>query len=475
MTSLEGRARWIALILLCLGDMMIVLDTTIVNVALPSIRTDLAFTETSLVWVINAYLLTYSGFLLLGGRLGDIYGHRRMFLLGIVIFTLASLLCGLAQSQGVLIVARAIQGFGGAVVSAVAFSLIITTFQDNTERARAMGLFGFVAAGGGAIGVLLGGVLTNSFDWHWNFLVNLPIGIAVYLASMRYLPHSKVEGEKHYLDVWGSILITSALIIAVYAIVGGNAAGWLSGRTLGLFALSAVIIAAFLRLESRVLHPLVPLHIFKDHNIVLAVWIGILWSAAMFASFFISALYLQLVLGYDPLQVGLAFLPANTIMALFSLGLSAAIVIRFGNRRPLALGMVLVGLGLLLFGLAPESGSYWLYVFPGMVALGVGAGMAFNPLLLAATSKVPEDESGLASGVLNTAFMMGGAVGLALLASIAASRTSVLVTAGSGQMSALNGGYHAAFLIGAVCALIAAVVALQFKDTTHAAHATTHS
>jgi EmrB/QacA subfamily drug resistance transporter len=475
MKDLAGRARWIALILLCLGDLMIVLDTTIVNVALPSIRTDLGFTEESLVWVVNAYLLTFSGCLLLGGRLGDIFGHRRMFLIGLVAFTFASLLCGIAQTQHVLIVARALQGIGGAIVSAVAFSLIITLFQDAGERARAMGLFGFVAAGGGAIGVLLGGLLTNSFDWHWNFLVNLPIGIAVFFASRAYLPHEHQEKESHSLDIGGAVLITLSLMLAVYAIVGGNALGWLSTQTLGFFAAAIVLAAAFLVLEWRIAVPLVPLRIFRDRNIVIASIVGILWSAAMFASFFISALYLQLVLKFDPLHVGLAFLPANVIMAVFSLGLSAWVVMRFGNKGPLAIGMLLVAAGLVSFGIAPADGNYWINVLPGMLCLGIGAGMAFNPLLLAATSEVSEDESGLASGVLNTAFMMGGALGLAVLASIAAARSGVLGARGIEQVVALNSGYQIAFLIGAACAFLAAIMALFFKKgTVRAAPAAVH-
>ncbi len=448
---------------MCLGDLMIVLDTTIVNVALPSIRNDLGFTETSLVWVVNAYMLTFSGFLLLGGRLGDIYGHRRMFLIGLVIFTIASLLCGIAQTQTMLVVARALQGFGGAVVSAVAFSLILTIFQESKERAKAMGLFGFVSAGGGALGVLLGGFLTNSFDWHWNFLVNLPIGIGVFLASRAYLPHEHQEQEHNRLDVWGAILITVSLILAVYAIVGGNTAGWLSLQTLSLFAVSIALAIAFLIVEGRVRAPLVPLHIFRYRNIIVASFIGILWSAAMFASFFISALYLQLVLGFDPLKVGLSFLPANVIMAVFSLGLSAWMVIRFGNRWPLALGMSLVGAGLLSFGFAPADGSYVWNVLPGMICLGIGAGMSFNPLLLAATVGISEDESGLASGVLNTAFMMGGALGLAVLASIAAARSGVLGAQGVEQAVALNAGYQIAFIVGALCSFIAALLAFAFK------------
>ncbi len=444
---------------------MIILDTTIVNVALPSIRADLGFTETSLVWVVNAYMLTFSGFLLLGGRLGDLYGHRRVFLAGVIAFTAASLLCGIAQTQTMLVVARALQGLGGAVVSAVAFSLIINIFKDPEERAKAMGLFGFVAAGGGAIGVLLGGFLTNSFDWHWNFLVNLPVGIGVVIASLAILPKHSGEQNPARLDVGGAVLITGALMLAVYAIVGGNAAGWLSVQTLGLFAATAVLLLGFIVLESRIREPLVPLHIFTDRNIVVASIIGILWSAAMFASFFISALYLQLVLAYNPLQVGLAFLPANIIMAIFSIGLSARIVMRYGNRGPLAVGMALVGLGLAWFAMAPVSGQYVLHVLPGMLCLGFGAGMAFNPLLLAATNDVAEEESGLASGVLNTAFMMGGALGLAALASVAAAQTAEGVRAGLEPLVALNDGYQIAFLIGAVSSFFAAACAFLFKQT----------
>ena len=426
------------------------------------------------MWVVNAYLLTFSGCLLLGGRLGDIFGHRRMFLIGLVAFTVASLFCGIAQSQGVLIVARALQGFGGAIVSAVALSLIITIFREPGERARAMGFFGFVAAGGGAIGVLMGGVLTNSFDWHWNFLVNLPVGVGVFLASRAYLPHEHQEQEHNRLDVGGAVLITLALMLAVYAIVGGNATGWLTTQTAGLFAGVVALSVAFLYLESRVPAPLVPLHIFRDRNIVIASVVGILWSAAMFASFFISALYLQLVLGFNPLKVGLSFLPANLIMAVFSLGLSAAIVMRFGNRGPLAIGMSLVGIGLVLFGLAPVDGDFWTNILPGMICLGLGAGMAFNPLLLAATSDVSEDESGLASGVLNTAFMMGGAVGLAALASIAASRSATLGAQGVEQAAALNGGYQIAFLVGAVCSFIAAGIALLFRRSVRSSAPAVH-
>jgi EmrB/QacA subfamily drug resistance transporter len=456
--SLEGRKRWLALIVLCLGDLMIVLDSTIVNVALPSIKSDLGFTQTSLAWVVNAYLLTFGGFLLLGGRLGDLYGHRRLFLIGISLFTVASLACGLSTSKGLLIAARAVQGLGGAVVAAVALSLIMVMFTEPAERAKAMGVFGFVLSGGGTIGVLLGGVLTDLLSWHWIFLVNIPIGIGVYALAMALVPGERGPGSGGRLDVAGAITVTVALMLAVYAIVNGNSNGWTSAETLGLLATSVVLLIAFLVHESRTASPLMPLRVLLMRNVATANTSGVLWAAAMFAWFFLAALYLQQVLGYSPLEVGLAFLPANLIMGAFSLGLSAKLVMRFGIRPPLAVGLVLAGIGLLLFARAPVDGNFAMDVLPSMILGGFGAGMAFNPLLLAAMSDVSQEESGLASGIVNTAFMMGGALGLAALASIAASRTDSLLASGHGNLEALTGGYHLAFLVGALCAFAAAVI-----------------
>jgi EmrB/QacA subfamily drug resistance transporter len=469
MTITDTRARWLALLVLCLGDLMIVLDTTIVNVALPSIREDLGFTETSLAWVVNAYLLTFGGFLLLGGRLGDLLGQRRVFLAGIALFTVASVACGLSTTQGLLVAARAVQGLGGAIVSAVALSLIMALFTEPGERARAMGVFGFVMAGGGSIGVLLGGVLTDALDWHWIFLVNVPIGVAVYVLSLRLVPSARGIAARGRLDVAGAVTVTTALMLAVYAIVNGNEAGWASTQTLGLLAASAVLFGVFLAIETRVAAPLVPLGLFRLRNVATANVVGVLWAAAMFAWFFISALYLQLVLGYSPLQVGLAFLPANLIMGAFSVGLSARLVLRFGIKKPLAAGLALAALGLVLFARAPVDGSFAVDVLPSMILLGIGAGMAFNPVLLAAMSDVAPEESGLASGVVNTSFMMGGALGLAVLASLAASRTDTLRASGEGPLAALNGGYHAALLVGALFAFGAAAVAAAFLQAGHEA------
>jgi EmrB/QacA subfamily drug resistance transporter len=456
--ALDNRTRWLALLVLCLGDLMIVLDVTIVGVALPSIREDLGFSEESLAWVVNAYLITFGGFLLLGGRLGDLFGHQRLFLGGIVLFTLASAACGLATSQELLVGARAVQGLGAAVVSAVALSLMMTLFTEPADRAKAMGIFGFVASGGGSIGVLLGGVLTDVLNWHWIFLVNVPVGIIVVVLTVLLIPAARFATAAQRLDVAGAVTVTVSLMIAVYAIVNGNEVGWMTARTLGLLGVAAALLAVFLVLEARVHSPLVPLRLFRLRNIAVSNVVGILWAGSMFAWFFLSALYLQLVLGYSPLEVGLAFLPGNLVMGAVSIWLSAMLVMRFGIRLPLAVGLLFAAIGLLLFARAPVDGNFVVDVLPSMILLGLGAGMAFNPVLLAAMSDVEPSEAGLASGVVNTAFMMGGALGLAVLASLAASRTDTLLAAGDSQAAALTGGYHVAFLVGALFAAGAAAL-----------------
>jgi EmrB/QacA subfamily drug resistance transporter len=450
--------RWLALLILCLGDLMIVLDVTIVGVALPSIRADLDFSEESLAWVVNAYLITFGGFLLLGGRLGDLLGHRTLFLAGLALFTAASAACGFANSQGMLIGARAVQGVGGAVVSAVALSLMMTLFTDPAERAKAMGIFGFVASGGGSIGVLLGGILTDALDWHWIFLVNVPVGLLVVVLTLLVISGAREATVAQRLDVAGALTVTAALMIAVYAIVNGNEVGWLTGRTLGLLAASLALLAVFVGTEARVGSPLVPLRLFRLRNIAVSNAVGVLWAGAMFAWFFLSALYLQLVLGYSPLEVGLAFLPGNLVMGAMSIGLSAKLVMRFGVRPPLGLGLLLAALGLLLLARAPVDGNFAIDVLPSMILLGLGAGMAFNPVLLAAMSDVEPTEAGLASGLVNTSFMMGGALGLAVLASLAASRTDTLLADGESASAALTGGYHVAFFVGALFAAGAAAL-----------------
>ena len=427
----ENNRRWLALMVLCLGSFMIVLDTTIVNVALPSIRADLAFTESSLAWVVNAYMLFFGGFLLLGGRLGDLLGHRRMFLIGIGLFTVASIGAGLASSQSILVTARAAQGLGGAIASATGLSLIMTLFTDAADRTKAMGVVGFVSAGGGSVGVLLGGILTSVFGWHSVFLVNIPVGVAVTVLSLRLVPATNGFLTNARLDIGGAISVTASVMTAVYAIVNGNEAGWSSTQTLGLLGAATILFTTFVAIEARVRDPLMPLGLLRQRNLATANVMGVLWAASMFAAFFLSALYLQLVLSYTPLQVGLAFLLGNLLMAVFSVSLSAKLVLRFGIKRPLGAGLALAGLGLLLLARAPIDGNYIVDVLPSMLLIGLGAGIAFNPMLLAAMADVRPEQAGLASGMVNTSFMLGGALGLAVLASVAAARTSEAIAAGT--------------------------------------------
>jgi EmrB/QacA subfamily drug resistance transporter len=468
--TLDARGRWFALLLLCFGDLMIVLDSTIVNVALPSIRADLGFSETSLAWVVNAYLLTFGGFLLLGGRLGDLFGHRRLFLIGISVFTLASLACGLATSQAWLLVARAVQGLGGAVVSVVALSLIMILFTEPAERAKAMGVVGFVLSGGGTAGVLLGGVLTDALAWNWIFLVNLPVGIAVFALCLRLLPADRPMAGAQRLDVAGAVTITASLMLAVYAIVNGNETGWSSEETIGLLSTAAALLGLFLAIEARVSSPLMPLGLFRFRNLSTANAIGVLMACAMFGWFFLSALYLQLVLDYSPLQVGLAFLPATLVWGAGSIALSDRLVMRFGIKAPVIAGQLLFVTGLLLFARAPVDGNFVVDILPAMLIMGLGGGITFNPLLLAAMGDVAPTEAGLASGIVNTAFMMGGALGLAVLASLAASRTDTLLSSGESDAVALTGGYHAAFLAGAIFAAAGAIGALLLRPAAAPAH-----
>jgi EmrB/QacA subfamily drug resistance transporter len=460
--GLSARTRWLALYVLCLGDLMIVLDSSIVNVALPSIQADLGFSPEALAWVVNAYLLTFGGFLLLSGRLGDLLGNKRVFTAGVVSFTAASVLCGLAPSAELLVAGRAVQGLGGAAVSAVALSLIMGLFSDPAERAKAMGFFGFVMSGGGAVGVLAGGVLTGLLSWHWIFLVNVPIGVAVWFAARRVLPADEQVPDAGRLDVPGAVLVTASLMLTVYAVVGGNDAGWTSARTLGLLAAGALLLAVFVAYEARTEQPLVPLRMFTLRNVAVSQVVGVLWAAAMFAWFFLAALYLQRVLGYSALEVGLAFVPTSVVMAFCSLRVSDRLVMRFGIRPPLVVGLTLAAVSLALFSRAPIDGSFAVDVLPSMLLLGAGAGIAFNPVLLAAMGDVEPHESGLASGLVNTSFMMGGALGLAVLVAISSARTTALVEAGTDPVAAELGGYQLAFGVGAACALLAAVVGGAF-------------
>jgi EmrB/QacA subfamily drug resistance transporter len=474
--DMTDRNRWIALYVLCVGMLMIVLDVTVVNVALPSIQDDLGFSQSSLAWVVNAYLITFGGLLLLSGRFGDILGRKSVFLAGLGVFTLASLLCGLAQSQGVLVAARFVQGIGGAMTSAVILGMIVTMFPEPRERAKAIGVYGFVASAGGTIGLLVGGVLTQTINWHWIFFVNIPIGIATAILAQRLLHRDEGIGFGDGADIPGAVLITSSLMLGVYTIVKPAADyGWGAGRTLGLGAVALVLLAAFIVREATARNPLIPLRIFRSRNVTGANLIQVLTVAGMFGMFFLGALYLQRVLGYDALQIGFAFLPATIVMGVLSLRYSERLVMRFGARTTLIPGLVLVAVGLALFARAPVDGSYARDVLPQMVLLGFGIGTAFPALMTLAMSGATQSDAGLASGLVNTTAQIGGALGLAVLATLSATRTDSLIHGGASTASALTSGYHLAFLIGAalvVAALVIAATVLQPEAKAKAEHAT---
>jgi EmrB/QacA subfamily drug resistance transporter len=461
------RNRWMALYVLCVGVLMIVLDVTVVNVALPSIQDDLGFSQSSLAWVVNAYLIAFGGLLLLAGRFGDLLGRKRVFLAGLALFTVASLLCGAAQSQGMLVVARFVQGVGGAMTSAVVLGMIVTMFPEPREQAKAIGVYGFVASAGGSVGLLAGGVLTQSINWHWIFFVNVPIAIVTGLLAMRMVERDEGIGFGEGADVAGAVLITSALMLGVYTIVKPAADyGWGSGRALGLAAASLALLAAFVVREARASNPLIPLRIFRSRNVSGANVIQALLVAGMFGLFFLGALYLERVLGYDPLEIGLAFLPATIVMGILSLRYSELLIMRFGARTLLFPGMVLIVIGLVLFSLAPVDGSYVRNVLPVMLLLGLGIGVSFPALMTLAMSGAPQADAGLASGLVNTTAQVGGALGLAVLATLSATRSDNLIEDGEATASALTSGYHLAFLIGAglvVAAIVVALVVLESK------------
>ncbi len=454
------KNRWIALYVLCLGMLMIVLDATVVNVALPSIQTDLHFTQSSLAWVINAYLIAFGGLLLLAGRLGDLVGRRRVFLGGLCVFTLASLVCGFSDSQTVLVLARFVQGVGGALTSAVILGMIVTMFTEPREQAKAIGVYGFVASAGGSVGLLAGGIVTQAIDWHWIFFINVPIGIATGLAAMRLLAADRGIGLSAGADVPGAALITGALMLGVYTIVKPAAEhGWGAAQTLLLGAISLALLVAFFAREATARQPLMPLRIFRSRNVSGANAVQALLVAGMFGLFFLGALYLQRVQHYDALQIGLAFLPATLVMGTMSLRFSERLIMSFGPKLTLIPGLGVATVGLLLFSRAPVHGSYAADVLPAMVLLGLGIGGSFPALMTLAMSGATREDAGLASGLVNTAAQVGGALGLAVLATLSATRTKHLLASGHSTASALTGGYQLAFLIAAGLMLLAIVVA----------------
>src|SRR6058998_324763 len=437
---------WIVLVLICLAQFMVVLDATIVNVALPSIQTDLHLSDTGLQWIVNAYTLVFGGFLLLGGRLGDLLGRKRLFLIGLVVFTGASLLDGLAGSEGMLVGARALQGLGAALISPAALSIIATTFAEGAERARALAVWAAIAIGGAAVGLVLGGVLTQYFSWPWIFFVNVPVGIAVFLLSLRIIPESRDALEQRSYDLAGAVTVTGGLMSLVYAIVDAQQAGWGSVKTLGFFALAAAMLVAFVVIELRTKAPLVRLSIFRIRSLLTANIAMFLAMSGMFAMFFFNTLYIQRVLGYGPLKAGLAFLPF-TAGIMVSASLASQFAPRLGVRPVAVAGFLLTAGGLVLLTQLPVHGSYLAHVLPALLLSALGMGAVFMPLTLIATTGLDDDDQGLASGLFNTSQQIGGALGLAVLTSLAASKTASATAAT--KQEALVQGFHAAFAGGA--------------------------
>jgi EmrB/QacA subfamily drug resistance transporter len=451
--------RWLALYVLCAGVLMIVIDATIVNVALPTIQGDLGFSQSNLAWVINAYLIPFGGLLLLAGRVGDLIGQRRVFLAGLIVFTAASAACAASPSQGALIAARFVQGAGGALTSAVVLGMIVNMFPDPGERAKAIGVYGFVASAGGSIGLLAGGVITDAISWHWIFLVNLPIGAVTYALTRRLVDDLDGIGLDKGADVPGAVVLTAGLMLGVYTILGVAEHGWTSGHTLGLGAISLALIVAFVVRQARIENPLMPLRLFRSANVSGANLVLILLVAGMFAMFFMGALYLQRILHYSPLEVGLAFLPSTLVMGALSLRYAERLNMRFGPKATLLPALVCMAGGLLLFRNTPVDGSYVLNVVPPVVLIGVGAGLGFPSLMMLAMSGATPEDSGLASGLVNATVQVGGAVGLAVLATVAANHTRDLLAGGTSPAEALNSGFHVAYVVGALLATAAFVVA----------------
>ena len=459
----QESSPWLILVIVALAQFMVILDATIVNVALPSIQRALHFSTGSLQWVVNSYTLTFGGFLLLGGRAGDLFGRKRVFLAGVVLFSLASLLNGIAGSAAVLVAGRALQGLGGALIAPAALSVITTSFAEGKERTQALGVWSAVAVGGGAVGLLLGGIITQLLSWQWVFFVNVPVGLVTLLLAVRFVPESRAVGIGRGIDVWGAVSITAGLMVLVYALVNAQTAGWLSGQTLGLAAAAAALLVAFVALEVRLRQPLIRLGIFRLRSLTSANLVMLIVAAGMFGMFFFASLYVQGVLGYSPLRAGLAFLPV-TAGIIAGAGLSQQLIRRLGVRNVGVMGMSIAGAGLILLSRIPVMGSYAGDLLPGLMLMAFGLGLTFVPVTLIATTNVDAADAGLASGLLNTSQQLGGALGLAVLSTIAANATSAALTGLHGapsaalRVSALVTGFRTAFLVSAFLLLAGAVL-----------------
>jgi EmrB/QacA subfamily drug resistance transporter len=455
----SDRRRWIALIVVCLAMLMNALDGSIVNVALPSIQKDLHFSQANLTWVIDAYLITFGSFLLMAGRLGDLVGRKKVFLAGLAVFTASSAMCGFATSQAMLIVGRFIQGAGGALSASVILAIIITEFPKTEERAKAMSAYIFVAVGGGAVGLVLGGIISQTVNWHWIFFINLPIGVVTFILGRALIEENVGIGVKDGVDVVGSILVTAALMVGIYAVITATQYGWISAHTLGFLGLMVAMMIGFLVLESKVQKPIVPLRILKLRTLMSTSVIRGFLATGMFATFFLGALYLEHVLHYDPLKTGLAFLPVTLMVAGLSTGITAKLVSLLGPMRVLVPGLLSMLIGLLLLAIAGVHADYWTGILPAYLLIGYGAGTAFVPLLTIAMAEVPKDDAGLGSGIVNVSQQMAAAVGLAILGTLATNKSNSLIATGHSVTSSLWSGYSLAFLVGAGCVLVGLILA----------------
>jgi EmrB/QacA subfamily drug resistance transporter len=454
------RRAWIALAVVCLGQFMVVLDSTIVNVALEDIQADLHFSQAGLTWVVNAYLVTFGSFMLVAGRVGDLVGRRRVFLWGVALFTLASMACGFADSQGLLIAARFVQGIAGAVAFSVTIALIVSEFPDGADRAKAMSVYMFVAVGGGSVGLLLGGLIAQSVDWHWIFFINLPIGLATLLLGRTYIDEQETIGLAGGVDVAGALLVTVALMLGVYAIIGSADHGWGSAHTLGWGGAALALLVGFLALEARLANPILPLGIFRVPGLAGATAVRAFVFTGMFSVFFFGALYLEQIRGLSPLMTGVAFLPMTLTIGALSLGPVARLVGRFGPKPVLVAGICTLIAGLTLFACIPADVPYAPLLLVAFVVMGLGGGSAFLPILTIAMAEVPPRDAGLASGIMNVAMQVGAALGLALLGALAEHRTAAQLTDGASQAAAQLGGYHLAFAIGAGAAVVGLLLTL---------------
>jgi EmrB/QacA subfamily drug resistance transporter len=458
----SSRRRWIALVVVCLAMLMNALDSSIVNVALPSIQRSLHFSQANLTWVVDAYLIAFGSFLLLAGRLGDLFGRKKVFLSGVAVFTLSSLVCSMASSQGMLIVARFFQGLGGAISTSVIVAIIVTEFPGAAERAKAMSVFMFVAVGGGSIGLLVGGILTQAVNWHWIFVINVPIGALTLLLGSILIKENPGIGAKEGLDIAGSLMMTLALVLGIYTIVKASSYGWLSGHTLITGALSVGLLGIFATYESRIGKPILPVHILKIRSLTISSVVRGLSFSSMFSVFFFGALYLEKVLGYAPLRTGLAFLPMTLVMATMSLGLTSRLLLRYGPMRLLIPGMISVIAGLLVLAHTGVHSSYVTGVLPAFLLLGFGMSISAVPLLTIAMADVPKADAGLASGIVNVSMWLASSAALAVFGTLAASTTSSKIRAGVNPSTALVDGYHVTFYAGVLCAVAGLLVTAFF-------------